>query len=202
MCLWFPLKCHRFEEFGIKGNLWKNQQTIQDNKLGSLSRIGYRISWLTWGHNHCKELLSLLRNWFGRRCIQYHVPNMVRFADIFFLNYLIFSRSWGFRLKKKLCWLRLPFDWKTPFKYPLAIIFESSHCYATGSVCSTYMNLLIGCCFLLMQFAKELRADLKFVNGIAGGEENRSDITHKLCEFLRFHATVNQLSLICLELRS
>lgn len=119
------------------------------------------------------------------------------------LNYIITSRlfspeTWKnvvdsidcfFFLKK-----RLPFDWRTPFGYLIALFIE---CMAVFSIIQTTIPLtcfFIGSCWILAAFAKDITSDLSGWNvGRLLGQRPAID-KMRLCHIVQIHSDTKQLS--------
>lgn len=118
-------------------------------------------------------------------------------------TYLIFITQW--HLWYFLCWKtqsiatfdcwRLPFNWRTPFGYLIALCIE---CMAVFSIILTTIPLVcffIGSCWLCIAFAKDITNDLSLWN-LGGLTSNQSHLKckMKLCRIVEIHSDVKQLS--------
>ena len=89
---------------------------------------------------------------------------------------------------------RFPFDWKNPFGYFIAVIFE----YLIGTyvfmVVAAVVTFGIGTFILAIATLGEVRDDLKKINDLAKFEENRLETLNRLGDFTQFHCHMMQLS--------
>lgn len=87
----------------------------------------------------------------------------------------------------------MPFDWKTPFGYLIALLCETSAFYSTVLVCVPLICILVGPCILFMSMAKDITDELRLLDGI--GETNRCErrIKERFCHVVQMFADVKQL---------
>lgn len=84
------------------------------------------------------------------------------------------------------CVLRLPFDWKNPFGYLVAISMESVGVYYILYSTSCVMGLSVGLSYILISFVKDIKEDLLQFEGDASMKEKEKAklLPKKLIEFL------------------
>lgn len=79
-----------------------------------------------------------------------------------------------FEVKIFFFYLRLPYEWKTPFRYLITMIFEFAGFFATVSAVVPTLSFFIGSCWLLTSIAKDIPTDLSF---LAVTHDTHSDIS-------------------------
>lgn len=89
---------------------------------------------------------------------------------------------------------RLPFDFKTPMKYLVAIVIQSATVYNTAVMSICPVTFSIGTSFMFISLTKDIRRDLCSINESLKMQFNRSIITRQFVDFIRFHSDLIQLS--------
>lgn len=89
----------------------------------------------------------------------------------------------------------MPFDWKTPFGYLMALAIMYlvlMHLYMFDVA---VISFEVGCYLWLMEFVKDIQNETNLFNETVKFRENRSQILKKqLCDSIQFHSQVKQLS--------
>lgn len=87
------------------------------------------------------------------------------------------------------------FNWRTPYGYPFAIIFELiAATYMT--LPTTYLcNLGFGLCSLFYTIADDLKIGLNSIKKCSKRHgKTEAKVYSDVCKFVRFHADIKQLS--------
>lgn len=63
------------------------------------------------------------------------------------------------------CNLRLPFNWKTPFGYLIALLFETVAMFGVNLGSVPIGCFLLGTCWLVMAFVDDIINDISILNG-------------------------------------
>lgn len=91
----------------------------------------------------------------------------------------------------------MPFDWKDPQLYLVAIgiIFSCSYCILLTS--ASMICYVVGSCSTLLAFLNDLKQKLNTLNATGEGflTWNHMELKEKVSEFVKFHATVKELSI-------
>lgn len=90
---------------------------------------------------------------------------------------------------------RLPFDWRNPFLYSIAI---GIHCIMVSYqliIAACVISFAFGCYFLGIAMSKSIRGSLFSIDQSIGVKIDQKLILDQLAEFLEFHSTAKQLIL-------
>lgn len=90
---------------------------------------------------------------------------------------------------------RLPFNWKTPTAYLIAVSAQSIPIYCTLFCAQSVICFLIGSCWLIDSIVNDIASDLPQLN--VGGASNRNENTKRLCCIVEFFMNAKQLSVEC-----
>lgn len=90
----------------------------------------------------------------------------------------------------------MPFNWKTPVGYAVAYLMQFTTWMYLLILCSCIMSFLAGICWLLITFVKDINIELNNINKLAKLKSNHIKLTGKLRDFVQFHCTVKELSIL------
>lgn len=88
--------------------------------------------------------------------------------------------------------LRLPFNWRLPSTYMIAFILQFASFFCIVQTCAANLGLLFGSCEILISFTDDLNQQL---NDFATAKQ-KPQLKMKLAEFIEFHSTTKELSLM------
>lgn len=90
----------------------------------------------------------------------------------------------------------MPFDWKTPIGYLVAICVEllPINCVLTASICNVCSGVAPSC--FMIAFAKDITEEVEALHQNSTVNSNRSEIYKKVRNILQFHSFAKQLSLV------
>lgn len=89
---------------------------------------------------------------------------------------------------------RLPFEWKSPIGYSIAILLQYWGLGQCGLVAAALISLEIGLFFLLMELIKDFEHDMKSTDEKAKSKEYQPELKQRLGSSIRFHSNVKELS--------
>ena len=101
---------------------------------------------------------------------------------------------------KKKNFLRFPFDWKNPFGYFIAVIFEYIVTVNAFILGSAMIPFGLGAFLIALAALEEARDDLKKINDSAKLKENQLETLTRLGNFTQIHGRLMQLSTFSREL--
>lgn len=90
--------------------------------------------------------------------------------------------------------LRTIFDWRTPTTYMYAFTFEL---LATAYIVTVGSSLLLhafGTIRLFMAFVDDIKTDMRALNAYKRNKKSVAKFYDYLCEFIKFHTEIKQLS--------
>lgn len=96
-----------------------------------------------------------------------------------------------------LC-LRLPYDWKTPLGYSLAMLEQSIAAYSSCASVVSMGSFFIGCCWLIISFVKDITNELNLLNDNATSGQSDGKLLMDFIKVVKRHANVKQLSIFAL----
>lgn len=93
----------------------------------------------------------------------------------------------------ELCVFRFPFDWRTPFQYPLALFFEAVSAFYTTIFCTSGLVFLIAFCWIILAFAKDIYLKLIALHKCYN-KNNKNDLKFmkKLCRLIQMQQNGKQ----------
>lgn len=94
----------------------------------------------------------------------------------------------------------MPFDWKTPIGYIIALTLQYFGLAYLYSFTAFILSIEIGCYLLAMEFIIDIKNDLNFFNEIAKSKKNQSQLSSRLPDSIQFHIRLKQLSLSCFSI--
>lgn len=99
---------------------------------------------------------------------------------------------------------RLPFNWRTPFGYAIALCLQAIGTYCTSADGIPVVCSMIGCCWLLKTFVQDITHDLaQFVaNDIFQGSFDRSETMEHFTNVVKSFTIVKQLSFLAFFMNS
>lgn len=121
-------------------------------------------------------MLFICHSWFGA------YEELLTFSSQKFAEIFIF-----------FIFVRLPFEWRTPFGYLIAYFIQFPCAYFQMLVAACSLNILIGSCRILMSFVKDIENDLYSFNKNTETKLNRAELKVQLNEFIEFHVKIKQL---------
>lgn len=115
-------------------------------------------------------------------------------------GYQFLSSELGFHPKIMFAFIflqidyRLPFDWKTPSGFLIALSIQSilSICVMVTLECLAIFGL--GTCLMLFPLTKDMKNNLRTISHDARRKKNRSKIIKQFSQFIQFHSKLIQLS--------
>lgn len=101
-----------------------------------------------------------------------------------------------------ICHKRLPFNWKTPLGYSIALCLQAIGTYCTSANGVSIVCSMIGCCWLLKTFVEDITKDLANLeaNDIFRGSIGQSEIKGRFNSEVKYFTMVKQLSVSELRL--
>lgn len=90
--------------------------------------------------------------------------------------------------------LRLPFDWKTPYGYMIAFFIEFGTFYYILVISACYLSFLSGACETLISFAVDLKSEINGLNGNLEMNDNSMNIHRRVFDIVEFHSTLMQFT--------
>lgn len=118
-----------------------------------------------------------------------HIIYRFQFCKTFFL---VLSEL----VQSLLFWLRrLPFSWKTPLGYVIALTVETMSIYSIGCIAVPIQSFLIGSCWLLKTFVADVAHHLHKIN-LSSRRKNYKNVKKRVCGILRDLSEMKQLSVI------
>lgn len=97
----------------------------------------------------------------------------------------------------------MPFNWKTPLGYLIAISLEFAGAYVSTTFATILYPLFIGSCFLVKTCVEDITSDLHPLNvddKIAWRKKHAEAMKVILCNAVQHHSDMKQLSKSCLLL--
>ena len=88
----------------------------------------------------------------------------------------------------------MPFDWKTPWGYPLAWIVQASGIYAEAMSSTPFVGSIIAFCWLFISTAKDIVSDLEVLNHVENSREGRIEAVRKFCDIIHVYTDAKELS--------
>lgn len=101
------------------------------------------------------------------------------------------------------CYYRLPFNWKTPFGYPFALLFLAAAAYVFMIMIFCILGLIIGFCVFSVALAKDMKINLNLIKMQVGSNigrkpvlssETEIEIKKNLFDIIRIQSDAKQLS--------
>lgn len=93
----------------------------------------------------------------------------------------------------KLCDLRVPFNWKSPFGYLIALSLEAISAFYTTTFCVSGLGFFIAFCWILLAFAKDIRFKLITLNKYCrDADRNDLKFVRRLYQLIRMHQNGRQ----------
>lgn len=89
---------------------------------------------------------------------------------------------------------RLPFNWKTPVGYLVAIFTQSAGTYAAIISGVTSMAFLISSCWLFVCIAKDITTDLPLLDCSEKSTRHDPTMKRRFCSIIQMYADARQLS--------
>lgn len=89
---------------------------------------------------------------------------------------------------------RLPFNWRTPLGYAIALSVQGLAAYFTLVSISTVVCFLVGSCWLFISFIKEVSEDLCVLYDDKSAKRNHADLSKYYSNIIQTYADVKQLS--------
>lgn len=89
---------------------------------------------------------------------------------------------------------RLPFDWKTPFGYLIALLAEFATVHSSSFLFSPVASFFIGSAWLLICFIQDITSDLADLNVITTSIQSLTEMKKRLCYIVGFYSDKKQLN--------
>lgn len=93
------------------------------------------------------------------------------------------------------CLCSAPFNWRTPFGYFIAMVFEFMTVHCTLCAFTPVLSFFIGSGWLAITFIEDITNDLAQLNSLKTLNKNKSkELKERFCYIIRFHSDAKQLS--------
>lgn len=89
---------------------------------------------------------------------------------------------------------RLPFNWKTPIGYLIALSAEYASVHSALFGFTPVTSFFVGSAFLTTCFVRDIENELPQLNVIARSTRSRKKMMERFCYIVRFHSDAKQLS--------
>lgn len=89
----------------------------------------------------------------------------------------------------------LPFNANTPFGLSLALIIQCIIVFAAFCYYSPIICIYIGSCWCTVAFVKDISTDISRLRNVEITNLNDKKLTERICNFVGFHADVEELSI-------
>lgn len=141
-----------------------------------------------------KELLHLLYHGRWTRFLWFAVWNVASdqpFILLLFTNMLmnVFSSNW-------LLILRLPFPWRSPFGYFIAVGLQIVTTSYVLLFVTSVMSFTLGSFLFAFSFTKDVSNKLRSLNQMAKNGQCEAEISKEFAAFILLHSRIKQLSMI------
>lgn len=115
----------------------------------------------------------------------------------FFSMYVSKSRSifqWNciYRFFFLTSYYRFPIDWRTPFGYTIAFIFQFFGAWYICLTASNFIIILAATCWILATFIKETSNNLRVLNVCETSDVGRSKVKKCFCDIIQAYANIRQ----------
>lgn len=100
-------------------------------------------------------------------------------------------------LTKNIHFVRLPFDWRTPSLYLIALSIEFATGFWALRVTDFLLNVILGSCDMIKAIATDLKEDLKIMKTKFKADRDSLQLKQAICQFVDLHSVANQLSGQC-----
>ena len=88
---------------------------------------------------------------------------------------------------------RLPFDWKTPFGYLLAISAQAAGYFCICSNAPPVIGYMIGSCWLFISFIEDITTEFLLLNSSeASSNQNDKEFKENFCNIIQLYSDVKQ----------
>lgn len=106
-------------------------------------------------------------------------------------------------LKSAFVWwcCRLPFDWKTPITYLMALAIMYVVLIHVYIFASAAISFEIGSYLWVVEFIEDIKHDTESINKIAKSRRNRWQTMQRLRDSIEFHCHIKQFSICFLNFR-
>lgn len=89
--------------------------------------------------------------------------------------------------------IRFPFDWKTPFGYPVAWFSQFAGCLASFSVSLININFMVGSCWLFTFIADDITSDLpEFNRDDEMANKNQAEQLKRFCGIIQLYSDAKE----------
>lgn len=89
---------------------------------------------------------------------------------------------------------RFPFNWKTPFRFFIALLVQSASLFAILFGITPLMCFLIGTCYLIVTIVEDITNELAPLNADEVLNRHERELTEHLSKIVQLHADAKQLS--------
>lgn len=96
---------------------------------------------------------------------------------------------------------RLPFDWKSPTGYVIAILLQFIIVFYECSYLACFLTLALGIYLFILSFAKDMIDELQTINDRVKMENSIAQIRNQLNEFITMQSDIKELSYKHLKIR-
>lgn len=109
---------------------------------------------------------------------------------------IVIFLMFNFNANLLFCAGRLPFNWKTPIGYFVALATEYAYCYCTLMGFSPIFGFFLGSAWLASTFAKDITNDVIELSSISktSRKKNGKELKKRFWYIIRFYSDAKQLS--------
>lgn len=94
---------------------------------------------------------------------------------------------------------RLPFDWKNPSGFLLAICFQYAALFYASRYLACFLTLAFGLFMFTFSYVKDMIAQVHSIDKYAKAKLSEQDVLNRLAEIIDMHSDIRVLSgLVCL----
>lgn len=127
--------------------------------------------------------------WFEGWVILHSVPCYVCIRSFKCKTTRAFSFKWN-----SSSFFRLPYNSKTPLGYACTMLGMFTTSYASLMINSPLMSFMVGACWLIITFVKDIGNDLYELNTKQARKINREKFKKRFCNIIRQFCVIEQLS--------
>lgn len=92
------------------------------------------------------------------------------------------------------CYLRFPFNWRTPFGYFIAYSIQCATAFTALCCFIPLLCFLFGSCYLFITFVEDITIDLCHFNATVSTKYSEKMLTKNFCNIIQLHSDVKELS--------
>lgn len=122
----------------------------------------------------------------------YYLPFPLMYALIWIQSYVNLLKKIFDKFVILCC--RLPFTWKAPLGYSIAILGSSAATFASVFCCSPTVCFAIASCWLIFTFIEDIESDLSGLNTSKIRKINSQTLKKRFCKIVRQFCKIEELS--------